>query len=77
VTDDSDPAREAVHAAIQEHLPRGADAVLTGWVLVAEWMDHSGERWLSKGHAASTPAWAANGMHHEALFGAWPPEDDG
>jgi hypothetical protein len=51
--------------------------VLTGWVLVAEWMDHQGERWLSKGHAASTPAWAAKGMHHEALFGEWPAEDDG
>jgi hypothetical protein len=74
---DNDPARDAIHDAIQEHAPIGSEAVLTGWVLVAEWMDHDGERWLSKAHAASTPAWAANGMHHEALHGQWPDDSGG
>ena len=39
--------RDFIHEAIQAHAPRGEDAVLTGWALVCEWMDHDGERWLS------------------------------
>lgn len=72
MTDESDPGREAVHEAIQRHAPRGEDALLTGWVLVAEWVDHDGGRWLSKAHAASTPSWTADGMLHAALYGDWP-----
>lgn len=53
-------------------MPKGQDAILTGWAVVAEWVDHDGERWLSKASAASTTAWAANGMHHEAIYGKWP-----
>ena len=68
----SDPAREAIHAAIQENAPRGEGAILTGWALVAEWIDRDGERWLSRAHAPSTASWAARGMHHEAIYGAWP-----
>lgn len=68
----SDPAREAIHEAIQKHAPKGEDAILTGWAFVAEWIDHDGERWLSKAHAASTSPWAAGGMHHEAIYGTWP-----
>ena len=74
--DDGDEAREAIHAAIQEHAPKGQDAILTGWALVTEWMDHDGERWLSRSHAAHTPSWAASGMHHEALYGDWDESDD-
>ena len=72
---DPDP-RDAIHEAIQKHAPRGQDAILTGWVLVAEWIDHEGERWLSKAHAASTANWTARGMHHEALYGDWPADPD-
>jgi hypothetical protein len=70
----SDPHREAIHDAIQQNARMGAEdgAVLTGWALVAEWMDADGERWLTKGHAAHTTSWGANGMYHEALFGEWP-----
>lgn len=70
--DQSDPARDAIHEAIQKHAPRGQDALLTGWALVAEWVDHDGDRWLSKAHAAPTTLWAANGMMHEAIYGEWP-----
>lgn len=73
--DQSDPVRDAIHDAIQEHMPMGREAVLTGWVIVAEWMDHDGERWLTKGSAAATTGWAGNGMHHEALHGEWPDEE--
>ncbi len=77
VSDAGDPDREAIHKAIQQNMQTGKDAILTGWALVAEWIDHEGERWLSKAHAASTTQWAARGMHHEVLHGDWPdPEDD-
>ena len=77
MADDSDPERDAIHEAIQRNMQRGRDAVLTGWALVAEWIDHDGERWLSQGRAASTPQWTARGMFHEVLYGEWPdPEGD-
>jgi hypothetical protein len=67
-----------MHAALQsisqDEMPAGA--VLTGWVLVSEWMDTDGERWLTKGHSASKAEWEAAGMHHEALYGDWPGTDD-
>lgn len=77
MSDQPDPRREAVHQAIQAHALRGEDALLTGWVLVAEWLDHDGERWLTKAHAASTSSWTARGMHHEAIYGGWPTGDEG
>ena len=73
--DASDPARDAIHEAIQQNATLAEEAILTGWVLVAEWVDHSGQRWLSKAHAASTTDWTARGMHHEALHGEWPSDD--
>jgi hypothetical protein len=73
---DSRDPRDAIHEAIQEHAPAGQDALLTGWALVAEWIDPEGERWLSKAHASSTTSWGAKGMYHEALNGDWPAEGD-
>lgn len=69
-----DAKREAIHAAIQASGPEfdTGHTVLTGWALVAEWMDEHGERWLSKVHSAGKAHWEANGMHHEVLYGNWP-----
>lgn len=76
--DKPDPKRDALHDAIQQHgrYDETDGAMLTGWVMVAEWMDQSGERWLSKGHAAHTAHWSAKGMMHEALYGDWPDPDE-
>src|ERR1017187_1135910 len=76
VTADGDDSRAAIHEAIREHAVRGQDAILTGWYLVAEWIDHDGERWLSRAYAAATSEWAAKGMCHEALYGDWPDGGD-
>jgi hypothetical protein len=81
VGDDSDARRDELHAFLQqqgppredEDVPEGA-AVLTGWVVVAEWMDEDGTRWLSRGWSASKAKWEADGMIHEVLYGKW---DDG
>jgi hypothetical protein len=72
--DDSDPRRDEIHAKLQELGPANIEkeAVLVGWVIVCDWMDEDGERWLSKGHSATIPRWTADGMHHEALYGNWP-----
>lgn len=72
--DSSDPRRDRIHEVLQELGPEGIDrhAVLVGWVIVTDWMDEDGDRWLSKGHSASIPTWTAEGMHHEALYGNWP-----
>lgn len=87
MSDESDPRRDAIHERIQELGPPDMEkhAVLVGWVIVCDWMDEDGERWLSKGqrwlskgHSSSIPTWTAEGMHHEALYGDWPSacEDD-
>jgi hypothetical protein len=72
----ADSRQEAIHEAIQRNAADQIDTgvVLTQWVVVAEWMDGTGSRWLSKLHSESTTKWAANGMYHEALYGAWPEE---
>lgn len=77
MSDESDPRRDAIHERIQELGPPDIDksAVLVGWVMVCDWMDEDGERWLSKGHSSSIPTWTAEGMHHEALYGDWPAAD--
>lgn len=72
--DSSDPQRDAIHEALQANslaaLDRGG--VLTGWVVVMEWMDEQGERWISKAHSSTLTHWSAHGFHHEALYGDWP-----
>jgi hypothetical protein len=78
MADESDPKRDTVHDAIQAAGPEFDDghAVLTGWALVAEWMDEKGDRWLSQARAAGTAKWSASGMMHEVLHGEWPADDE-
>jgi hypothetical protein len=74
---DVDP-RDAIDEAIRANVAGVTDrgAVVTGWAMVVELMDEDGRRWLARAHAETTPPWAASGMHHEALYGAWPEDDD-
>lgn len=67
--------REALHAAIQTTAAKQDDlegSALVGWVLVAEWMDGEGKKWLSRitgdpnGNAG--PEWQIQGYLHNALF---------
>lgn len=75
----SDRARathDALQASISAHQPDLDDraAVLVGYVVVAEWSDERGERWLSTASAPDMPSWAIRGLLHEALY--FPAEDD-
>lgn len=49
------------------------EALLTKFVLVAEWMDADGNRWLTRRHGTGqgggSTIWDAKGMMHEGLFG--------
>ena len=66
-----DPGTEALHDAIAAHFPgirEAADgAVLVGWVVVAEWMDTGGRRWLADTRPPTTSRWAAHGMLLDTL----------
>lgn len=80
MADESDPERDAIHEAIQANQGHVKDAsggaILTGWVVVAEWMDKDGDRWLSKCRAATTTAWTADGMMHDGLHRDWPAREE-
>lgn len=80
VADASDEKRDALHKFLQEQGSPGEGiregALLTGWVIVTAWIDPAGDPWLAKAHAAELPTFAANGMHHEALYGDWPSRDE-
>lgn len=78
--------RQRIGAAIQADGPDfdcglrpDTVATCTGWVVVAEWMDSEGLKWLTKnsGDAGgeTLTCWAMNGMLHEALLGEWPTHD--
>lgn len=65
--------RSRLHDAIAEYTPDITEAtggaVLTGWVVIAEWMDADGKRYLSNCIAENTTPWTARGMMHDVLFG--------
>jgi hypothetical protein len=69
-------ARKRIHAAVQESNdsdPSIEGAILIGYVMVAEWMDPEGERWLStisgiQGGDDSPPPWQVEGYLHNVLY---------
>lgn len=67
--------REPIDKAIAAHGAPQPGAVLTGWVLVAEWMMPDDTKHLTRLSSKPITTWGAAGMLHEALYGgAW---DDG
>lgn len=75
-------AREAMGEAIQSSARINEasdeenpieDAMLLGWVVMAEWMDPEGHRWLSRlsglaGGDRSAPDWQLKGYLHTGLY---------
>jgi hypothetical protein len=73
--------RSEIRNVIQALAGEGAatdGAIVTGWVIVVEWMDPDGGKWLSRfnGDGADLPlvAWQMEGMLHNALHESW--DDD-
>lgn len=78
MTDDGDPRRDKTRAFFQELGPIDPDeagSILTGWVVVQEWMNPAGEKFLTRAWDHSLATWSAKGMMHEVLYGDWPVDD--
>ena len=77
----SDSERE-LHDGITEilssHKPEmgDEDSVLTGYVLVSEWMDAAGDRWLASTETPTMTGWTRDGILHKRLYGWEDPSDE-
>jgi hypothetical protein len=79
---DLDPAvkhAERIHQALQLlGLPDGDRAgVLVGVVVVCDWADGQGERWLTQSASPGMPWWQRDGLLHAALLEEWDDDEDG
>jgi hypothetical protein len=76
VSDELRRDREIIEGAIGSTGPQAlhGEGMLTGWVLVAEWMDTQGERWLSKFASEGSTQWQIQGYMHHSLYESW--DDD-
>ena len=79
---DATAAGEIVFRAVQSTHESDDDlegSALVGIVLVAEWLDPSGKRWLSRlsfgPNDEGLTTWQVNGYLHEALHN-WPEDDE-
>jgi hypothetical protein len=52
--------------------PPKKEVLLTGWVVVAEWMDAGGDRFISRMLSDGSTPWQAKGYLYEGLNGSWP-----
>ena len=53
--------------------PPNANVILTGWVVMAEWAEPSGDRFISRMLSDGSTPWQAKGYLFEGLNGTWPP----
>jgi hypothetical protein len=74
---DSSEMYEAINSA---QPLKEKNAVATAFVVVAEWMDEGGSRWLtmSSGNAAGDdlPTWTIAGLLHSSLYDGFPEQDE-
>ena len=52
--------------------PPKKEVLLTGWVVVAEWMEAGGDRFISRMLSDGSTPWQAKGYLYEGLNGSWP-----
>ncbi len=65
-----DPGRRAaLEKTIAETAAPEPAAVLTGWVLIGEWMAPDGTKHLTRLSSAPATTWYVAGLLHEALYG--------
>lgn len=71
--------RDNIHRALESN-SEVPEAVLTQWVVVAEWLDIESNRWLTRidGSAdlRSLSAWQREGLLHNALHTDWEDPDE-
>lgn len=74
--------RDLIAETLAETNPREGPCVLQGWVVVYEWAEMDGKRWLhvvvgsdrSSDHYITE--WQISGYLHEALNGVWQRSED-
>lgn len=73
MSDDLPDETKAMHNALSDvlraHPPELADAeaILVGYVMVTEWMDAEGDRWLSSTETPGMASWHRDGILHHRL----------
>jgi hypothetical protein len=69
VSDELRHLREAIEPAIREHADM--EGVLTGFVVIAEWSEPDGDRWITKTagdlNDDGPPIWTVKGWLYHAL----------
>jgi hypothetical protein len=63
--------QEGIDRTIGEFPPK-EDVLLVGWVVMAEWMEPGGDRFISRLLADGSTPWQAKGYLYEGLNGVWP-----
>lgn len=71
MTDVRPTLHEAIQASAHENDDEITGALLTGWVVVAEFTDTDGLRWLSKITSEGSTTWQTQGFLHNALYDEW------
>lgn len=64
-------AQEGINRVVGAVPPKG-NVLLVGWVVVAEWMEPAGDRFVSRMLSEGASPWQAKGYLFEGLNGLWP-----
>ena len=71
----TDAINEAMRI-LAEDMEDSTDQVCTGWVLISEWSDYSGTRYLMTDVSENMNPWLAKGMILSAEEYSYNPEED-
>jgi hypothetical protein len=65
------PEQLAIDQSLGTVAPR-AGVTLGGWVVMAEWVEPDGQKFLTRLVAQGTSPWQVKGYLHEGLYSRWP-----
>ncbi len=65
------PEQLAIQTSLGTVLPRDGVS-LGGWVVMAEWLEPDGQKFLTRLVAEGTSPWQVKGYLHEGLHSTWP-----
>ena len=64
--------QQHLFTCIGEESPKPGSS-LCGYVVMAEWQELDGQKFLTRLVGEHTSSWAAKGYLHEGLYSRWPP----
>jgi hypothetical protein len=65
------PEQMAIDRSLGTVVPR-TGVTLGGWVVMAEWVEPDGQKFLTRLVSDGTSPWQVKGYLHEGLFSRWP-----